>query len=71
MYKEIIIYYWFFTDHVDLLKSDIASLEYKFTKLQEEKDECYNKLNILTKFFKEQEKEYLKYVQRHFIIYVY
>lgn len=52
----------FFIDHIDDLKNSIVSLENSISKLEEEKQESINKLNILTKFFKEQEKEYLKYV---------
>lgn len=52
----------FFADHIDVLKSDIANLEDKLEKLEKKKEESINKLNILTNFFKDQEKEYLKYV---------
>lgn len=50
------------TDHIDNLKSDIVNLEDNVSKLENIKEESLNKLNILTKFFKEQEKEYLQYV---------
>jgi len=50
------------TDHTEVLKSDIMDLENKCTKLETMNEESVNKLNILTKFFKEQEQEYLKYV---------
>lgn len=49
-----------FVDHIDDLKNNIVHLEDNISKLEEEKEESINKLNILTKFFKEQEKEYLK-----------
>lgn len=51
-----------YIDHIDVLKSDIVNFEDKLSKLQIEIEESNNKLKILTKFFKEQEKEYLKYV---------
>lgn len=44
------------------MKNDIANLENNFSKLEKKNEESINKLNILTIFFKEQEKEYLKYV---------
>lgn len=50
------------TDHIDNLKSDIVNLEDNVSKLEKIKEESLNKLNILTKFFKDQEKEYLQYV---------
>lgn len=54
--------FFLFIDHIDDLKNSIVNLENNISKLEEEKQESVNKLNILTKFFKEQEKEYLKYV---------
>jgi len=50
------------TDHIEVLKSDLAHLENNCSKLETKNEESVNKLNILTKFFKEQEQEYLKYV---------
>lgn len=50
------------TDHIEVLKSDIVDLENNCSKLETKNEESVNKLNILTKFFKEQEQEYLKYV---------
>jgi len=50
------------TDNIEILKSDIADLENNCSKLETMNEESVNKLNILTKFFKEQEQEYLKYV---------
>jgi len=59
----IYIYYnCLFTDYIDVLKSDISNLEDVISKLEKKKEDSVNKLNILTTFFKEQEKEYLKYV---------
>lgn len=56
-------YYIFqFTDQIDTLKTDITNLKENISKLEENKEESINKLNILTMFFKEQEKEYQKYV---------
>lgn len=43
------------------------NLENNITKLEGEKQESVNKLSILTKFFKEQEKEYLKYENIYFL----
>jgi hypothetical protein len=51
-----------FTDKIDVLKSNIANLEDKLEKLERKNEESINKLTILTNFFKEQEKHYLKYV---------
>lgn len=44
------------------MKNDIANLKNNISKLEKKNEDSINKLNILTKFFKEQEKEYLKYV---------
>lgn len=51
-----------FADHIDVLKSDIANLENKLEILERKNEESINKLNILTHFFKDQEKDYLRYV---------
>lgn len=51
-----------FTDNINILKGDIEKLENNFPKLKEKKEEFENQLIILIKFFKEQEKKYLKYV---------
>ncbi|XP_026818098.1 putative leucine-rich repeat-containing protein DDB_G0290503 [Rhopalosiphum maidis] len=51
-----------FLDNIEILKSDIADLENNCSKLETMNEESVNKLNILTKFFKEQEQEYLKQI---------
>lgn len=49
-------------DNIEVLKSNIVDLENSCSKLETMNEESVNKLNILTKFFKEQEQEYLKCV---------
>lgn len=55
-------YDYLFIDHIEAMKNDIECLEDKLLNLEKEKEESINQLNILTKFFKEQEKEYVRYV---------
>ncbi|KAE9542886.1 hypothetical protein AGLY_002797 [Aphis glycines] len=51
-----------FLDNIEVLKSNIVDLENSCSKLETMNEESVNKLNILTKFFKEQEQEYLKQI---------
>ncbi|XP_022172396.1 putative leucine-rich repeat-containing protein DDB_G0290503 [Myzus persicae] len=57
-----------FLDHIEVLKSDIVDLENNCSKLETKNEESVNKLNILTKFFKEQEQEYLKQINEKAVL---
>ncbi|XP_001948151.2 spindle pole body component 110 isoform X2 [Acyrthosiphon pisum] len=57
-----------FLDHIEVLKSDIVNLENNCSKLETMNEESVNKLNILTKFFKEQEQEYLKQINEKAVL---
>ncbi|VVC25373.1 Hypothetical protein CINCED_3A004528 [Cinara cedri] len=51
-----------YLDQIDDLKSNIVNLEEKCSQLKISNEESLSKLNILTQFFKEQEKEYIKQI---------
>ncbi|XP_025198589.1 abnormal long morphology protein 1-like [Melanaphis sacchari] len=57
-----------FLDNIENLKSDVVDLENKCSKLETMNEESVNKLNILTKFFKEQEQEYLKQINEKTVL---
>jgi len=57
-----------FLDNIEILKSNIADLENNCSKLETMNEESVNKLNILTKFFKEQEQEYLKQINEKAVL---
>lgn len=57
-----------FLDNIEVLKSNIVDLENSCSKLETMNEESVNKLNILTKFFKEQEQEYLKQINEKAVL---
>lgn len=58
-----------FLDHIEVLKNNIVELENNCSKLETTNEESVNKLNILTKFFKEQEQEYLKQINEKAVLF--
>ncbi|XP_050422209.1 interaptin-like [Adelges cooleyi] len=58
-----------FTDHIDTLKTEITNIKASYSKLNKTNDELENKLNVLTKFFKDQEKEYQKQINEKSLLY--
>ncbi|XP_050541221.1 transport and Golgi organization protein 1 [Daktulosphaira vitifoliae] len=56
-------------DQIDTLNNEIVNLKTSYIKLKSSKDEQETKLNVLSKFFKDQEKEYQRQIDEKASLY--